>query len=60
MMKSTMKRMVLTGAAVALMMSFAAPALAEEEKQLNICERVPELCSDDLPVLEPVSPSPPF
>jgi hypothetical protein len=29
-MKSTMKRMVLTGAAVALMMSFAAPAMAKE------------------------------
>jgi hypothetical protein len=28
MMKSTMKRMLLTGAAVAVMMSFAAPAIA--------------------------------
>jgi hypothetical protein len=55
-MKSTMKRMVLTGAAIAVMMSFAAPAMAQEEQQLNICEIFPDVCPEDPPVPEPDTP----
>lgn len=50
MMKS-IKRMVLTGAAVAVMMSFAAPALAEEEQLKPLPSN-----TDDLPVLTPDDP----
>jgi LPXTG-motif cell wall-anchored protein len=52
MMKSTMKRMVLTGAAVAVMMSFAAPAMALP----NVVDGGPGVID---PVVEPPPPPPP-
>jgi LPXTG-motif cell wall-anchored protein len=48
MMKSTMKRIVLTGAAVAVMMSFAAPAMA-----------LPNVVEGGPGVLDPIVDSPP-
>ena len=64
----TMKRMVLTGAAVAVMMSFAAPAMAnEEEQQLkpaapiteDLCDKFPLVCDDPPPPPPPPPPDPP-
>jgi hypothetical protein len=52
MMKSTMKRMVLTGAAVAVMMSFAAPAMALP----NVVDGGPGVIG---PVVDPPPPPPP-
>jgi LPXTG-motif cell wall-anchored protein len=52
MMKSTMKRIVLTGAAVAVMMSFAAPAMA----QPNVVDGGPGVIG---PVVDPPPPPPP-
>ena len=51
-MKSTMKRMVLTGAAVAVMMSFAAPAMALP----NVVDGGPGVIG---PVVDPPPPPPP-
>ena len=52
MMKSTMKRMVLTGAAVAVMMGFAAPAMALP----NVVDGGPGVIG---PVVDPPPPPPP-
>jgi LPXTG-motif cell wall-anchored protein len=52
MMKSTMKRIVLTGAAVAVMMSFAAPAMALP----NVVDGGPGVLD---PVVDPPPPPPP-
>jgi LPXTG-motif cell wall-anchored protein len=59
MMKKSIKRMVLTGAAVTVMMSFAAPAMAEGETQQFqsdsfVCDFFPSLC--DPPPVKPPGP----
>jgi LPXTG-motif cell wall-anchored protein len=58
-MLNSMKKMVLTGAAVTVMMSFAAPAMAEGEAQQFqsdnfICDFFPSLC--DPPPVKPPGP----
>jgi hypothetical protein len=61
MMKQSIKRMVLTGAAVTVMMSFAAPAMAEDRAQsanaqfgFDVCDIAPLLC--DPPPVKPTDP----